>query len=113
MSKKLNINTSEVISLYKEMNRTLRQIASIYGCDKSVIGRILKRNGIEIKRHKREYSYYYEQSLDAQQKDLIFGSLLGDGGVYRHHEGKNGCRFSETHSIDQIEYLQWKEVYIR
>ena len=109
MNKKFIINADEVVHLYEKTNATMHQIASQYGCDKRVISRVLKRSGVEIKRHRREYSFYYEQSLNLEQKDLIYGSLLGDGGVYRHHEGKNGCRYAETHSIDQIEYLQWKK----
>lgn len=36
------------------------------------------------------------------------GSLLGDGCVAQHHEGKNGCRYIESHGIKQLPYLIWK-----
>ncbi len=41
------------------------------------------------------------------QKQLIFGSLLGDGSIVKGKEDKN-CRFSEAHSIKQKEYLLFK-----
>lgn len=45
--------------------------------------------------------------LSFLQKQLIFGSLLGDGSVVKGKEDKN-CRFSEAHSIKQKEYLLFK-----
>jgi len=41
------------------------------------------------------------------QKQLIFGSLLGDGSIVKGKSDKN-CRFSEAHSIKQKEYLLFK-----
>lgn len=45
--------------------------------------------------------------LSFLQKQLIFGSLLGDGSIVRGKEDKN-CRFSEAHSIKQKDYLLFK-----
>lgn len=41
------------------------------------------------------------------QKQLIFGSLLGDGSIAKGREDKN-CRFSEAHSVKQKRYLLFK-----
>ena len=41
------------------------------------------------------------------QKQLIYGSLLGDGSIVKGKEDKN-CRFSEAHSIKQKDYLLFK-----
>ncbi len=45
--------------------------------------------------------------LSFLQKQLIFGSLLGDGSIVRGKEDKN-YRFSEVHSVKQKEYLLFK-----
>lgn len=45
--------------------------------------------------------------LTFHQKQLIFGSLLGDGSIAKGKEDKN-CRFSEGHSFKQKEYLIYK-----
>lgn len=45
--------------------------------------------------------------LTSFQKQLIYGSLLGDGSIVKGKEDKN-CRFSEAHSIKQKEYLLFK-----
>lgn len=41
------------------------------------------------------------------QKQLIYGSLLGDGSIVRGKEDRN-CRFSEAHSVKQKDYLLFK-----
>ena len=45
--------------------------------------------------------------LSFLQKQLIYGSLLGDGSIAKRKEDKN-CRFSEVHSIKQRDYLLFK-----
>lgn len=42
--------------------------------------------------------------MQEEVKQILFGSLLGDGGIT-----KDGC-FSEKHSLNQHEYLQWKKI---
>jgi len=109
MSKKTRIIKEELTKLYVEQDKTTYEIASIYSCDRRTISRYLKQYGITIKRHKRAYSFYYEQKLNDIQKDLILGSLIGDGCISKHHDGVNSCRFLEQHSIRQLEYLKWKK----
>jgi len=50
--------------------------------------------------------------LSFLQKQLIFGSLLGDGSVVKGKEDKN-CRFSEHHSFKQKDYLLFKYENLR
>lgn len=45
--------------------------------------------------------------LSFSQKQLIYGSLLGDGSIVKGKEDKN-CRFSEAHSAKQEKYLLFK-----
>ncbi|HDH31335.1 MAG TPA: hypothetical protein ENH26_01015 [Candidatus Wolfebacteria bacterium] len=45
--------------------------------------------------------------LSKQCKEVILGSLLGDGSLKIHHQYKN-ARFSFRHSIKQKEYFFWK-----
>src|SRR3990167_8970511 len=109
LSKKLNIDIETLKHLYTDMDKTTYEMADILHCDRGVITRRLKKHGIPIKRHKRVYSFYYEQTLNEMQKELILGSLIGDGHICKHHEGPNSCRFMETHSIKQLEYMKWKK----
>jgi len=109
MSKKIEITKDELVKLYVEQDKTTYDIATLYGCGRKIISNFLKKYRIEIKRHKRKYSFYYEQKLNQEQKELITGSLLGDGCVCKHHDGINECRFIESHSIAQLDYLLWKK----
>lgn len=97
----------EIIEMYGK-DFTMRKIALKFNTNKQRISNIIKNNGIKIKRHKRKYSFYYEQSLSQRQKEILVGSLLGDGCVHKHHEGINSCRYIETHSIKQKDYAMWK-----
>ncbi|PIW35207.1 MAG: hypothetical protein COW25_00655 [Candidatus Nealsonbacteria bacterium CG15_BIG_FIL_POST_REV_8_21_14_020_37_12] len=45
--------------------------------------------------------------LSEQCKEVILGSLLGDGSLRIHHQYKN-ARFSFRHSVKQKEYFFWK-----
>lgn len=45
--------------------------------------------------------------LSDQRKEIVLGSLLGDGSLKIHHPYKN-ARFSFRHSIHQKEYFDWK-----
>ena len=47
-----------------------------------------------------------EQPLSEEAKEIIIGSMLGDG-----HIG-NWCYFSEKHSEKQIQYLEWKASFL-
>lgn len=45
--------------------------------------------------------------LSDQTKEIIFGSLLGDGSL-KIHKGYRNARFSFRHSESQFEYFLWK-----
>jgi predicted DNA-binding protein YlxM (UPF0122 family) len=109
MSKKIEISANTLWHLYVDLDKTTYEIARMYNCHRQSISRLLKKYGIAVKRHKRAYSFYYEQKLNDEQKQLILGSLLGDGCIAKHHKGINSCRFVEQHSISQLEYLEWKK----
>ena len=104
----IDSHSDEIIRLYIEANMTMLEIAKKFDSNKKSISRIIKNNGIEVKRYKRVYSSFYKQILSERQKEILIGSLLGDGCVSKHHEGINSCRYIETHSIDQIDYALWK-----
>lgn len=50
---------------------------------------------------------YYDVPLSRTIKEIILGSLLGDGSLKIHRPYKN-ARFSFRHSINQKEYFDWK-----
>ena len=109
----ISIDKTDLQHLYVDLDKTTYEIAEMFHCQRRTISRKLKKFSIPIRRHKRKYSSYYEQKLNNKQKELIYGSLLGDGHVAKHHEGVNSCRFVEKHSIKQHEYLLEKVNILR
>lgn len=53
-----------------------------------------------------------EQTLSRRTKEVILGSLLGDGSLKIHQKYKN-ARFSFRHSIKQKEYFFWKKEQLK
>jgi len=50
--------------------------------------------------------------LGYQQKQVLFGSLLGDGGLYKKYSYGNP-HYSEQHCIRQSDYCKWKAMILR
>jgi hypothetical protein len=102
------INDQELRRLYIDENKTSYQISEIYRCGRKCIIDRLKKFGINIKRHKRKYTKFYDQKLTQEQKEILYGGILGDGCIHLHHKGINSCRYIENHSGKQLSYLKWK-----
>jgi biotin operon repressor len=83
--------------------KTAAEIATELGrTEKSVRHRIAS---LQIKKPKPNYV-----SLNETQTQIILGSLLGDAMI--EHRWANGI-FKETHSIQQLAYLEWKMNILR
>lgn len=50
--------------------------------------------------------------LSKEAREVVWGSLFGDGGVY-YGTGNRHCCFKVSHSPRQIEYLKWKYQYLK
>ncbi len=46
--------------------------------------------------------------LGSQQRQVVLGSLLGDGNLSPNRRGRNGVRFRLGHGAKQRDYLDWK-----
>lgn len=57
-----------------------------------------------------ELKLNYPKSTEWEQ--VVLGSLLGDGGVYKPYGHKGNPFFSENHCLKQTKYLDWKVNYL-
>ena len=105
---RLELPINEITNLYVNKKMTTQQIASKYCCNRGCIENRLRNNNIEIKNYRRKYDKYYNQNLSKEQKELILGSMLGDGHVTRATNGKRNCKFGISHCEKQLPYLKWK-----
>ena len=48
------------------------------------------------------------QRLSEQQRQVVLGSLMGDGNLSPNRRGRNGVRFRLGHGAKQRDYLDWK-----
>jgi recombination protein RecA len=49
-----------------------------------------------------------QQRLSDQQRQVILGSLMGDGALSPNRRGRSGTRFRMGHGAEQAGYLDWK-----
>ncbi|WP_369786491.1 intein-containing recombinase RecA [Saccharomonospora xinjiangensis] len=49
-----------------------------------------------------------KELLSDQQRQVVLGSLLGDGNLSANRDGRRGVRFRMGHGAKQADYLDWK-----
>ena len=100
-NRKFSISEEEANQLI-EAGKTFQEIADHMGCSVMVAKRRFKELGL-CSEQKQTSSYeYYEVELSGSQKQMVMGSLLGDGTIT-----KSGA-YSCSHSVKQKEYFDYK-----
>lgn len=101
----------DLIKYYVDQQLTTKAIGKIYDVDRRVVGKWLKKYGIKSRSNARKYYHLRARPLTQQQKELIVGTLLGDGFLQVNRKG-NLARLSMTHSVKQVEYSLWKKTIL-
>ena len=91
----------QIISLRNEL-KTNTAIAEIMKCSNSVVERTLKKEGIDY------YNPNKEILLTQIQKEVLYGTLLGDSCVRYVHENCNYPMLTFSHTDKQKEYFNKK-----
>ncbi len=100
-NRKFNITRNKAISLLAE-GATFEEIAGYMGCSIIVAKRRLKELGLTKTQNHAEKYKYWDVELTNSQKQLIIGSVLGDGTIAK--QGAYSC----SHSVKQKEYHEHK-----
>lgn len=107
--KKLEVPKKEdLYKLYVEEQLSLSQIAVIYNTSAMTVRAWLIN--YSIKTRPSTLTMYHEirsTDFNDEQKSLLVGSILGDGGIRIPKHGKN-AHFYERHCEKQLPYLVWK-----
>lgn len=107
--RKLKIPKKEILyELYITKQLSLAKIAVIFNTSAMTVRAWLINNGIKLR--PAPMSVYNEIRLvdfNDEQKSLLIGSILGDGGLRIPKRGKN-AHFYERHCEKQLPYLVWK-----
>ena len=107
--KKSHIPDKEVLDiLYNKEKKSLAYIAVKFNTSVMTVGSWLHKYNIKTRTpFNSVYSELRQTDFNDEQKSLIVGSILGDGGLRIPKRGKNAY-FFERHCEKQRMYLEWK-----
>jgi hypothetical protein len=108
--KKLEIPEKEILyKLYIKDGLSLVNIATIFNASAMTVRAWLINYGIKTR---TSFMTLYDElklvDFNDEQKSLLVGSILGDGGLRIPKRGKN-AHFYESHCEKQLQYLIWKK----
>jgi hypothetical protein len=83
-----------------------RALASMFGCSRQLVRTVRGEYSIGPTSKTRRNQNRFPEALTEYQKQVLFGSLLGDGCLSNGSCGSS--RFKEGHSFHQVGYLRWK-----
>lgn len=86
------------------------KMSKLFGCSKPLILRKVKEFNLSPLSKMDRIEKRCPKEFTELQKNLLYGSLLGDGNVYRV---KTVSRFKEHHCRDQKGYLEWKHEILK
>lgn len=100
-NRKYNITSVEAAQFLAD-GQTYQEIADHIGCSIIVVKRRFKELGLTKTQDHAEKYKYWDTELTASQKQMLIGSVLGDGTIAEH--GAYSC----SHSVKQLDYLNHK-----
>lgn len=85
------------------------EIADQFKIDRHCVGRVLKRYGRKSKHSNKKFDHLRKIPFSKLHKEIIVGSLLGDGCVHKQRKKSNNLyKYYLSHSKKQEEYFLWK-----
>lgn len=100
------VQITDIIYRYKN-NQTINEIADWYEFSSPAISRLLKSKNINVISSSRKYDILRETPINNIQRQVIVGTLLGDGCLYKDNI-KSNYKLSFGHCEAQEEYFHWK-----
>lgn len=101
-----NDQIKEIIVKYQN-NETITKIAKEFAISEPAISKILKSHNIEIVNNNKKYDILRQIPFTNKHKQIIVGTLLGDGCLYRDSH-KSNYKLSFSHCEAQAQYFHWK-----
>ena len=102
-------DTENIIKLYEEENKSIKDIGKLYRCNEKLIRKILKKNNVSIRKGRHYNKIYHINDtffdiIDTEEKAYILGFLYADGcsnGVDRF------CISLAIYDRDILEKIRW------
>jgi len=95
----------ELKELYKRHG--MLALGKMFGCSKIPIRARLRRMGVISMQKRDRIILHHPIDFNQQQKELIIGSLLGDGHI-EENNANDAAHYQEQHAAWQRSYLEWK-----
>ena len=103
----MDLTKEELEDLNKKYGR--RKIAKMFGCSDMTISERRKQFGLPALQKTDRINLELPETFTIKQYKMLYGSLLGDGNIHVQNERSKTARFKESHSLKQLEYLQFKK----
>jgi recombination protein RecA len=100
----------ELIELYVNQNITTYGLAEKYNVNRRTIGRWFSEYNIQINPKQRKFQKLKKVPLTKEQKEMLIGTILGDGGVYPHGRKNKSYRFLIGHCEKQKPLVENKKL---
>jgi recombination protein RecA len=101
-----------LIDLYINKRKTSYEIAEMFGVNRTTVCDWLHKYEIDINPKQRKYEIIKKVPFTQEQKDLIVGTLLGDGCIALHGRKNKACRLMIGHCEKQKDFLMWKKAIL-
>lgn len=103
------ISKDKLEDLYVTKGKTSYEIAEMFDVNRTTVTRWLKKHGIDINPKQRKYELIKKIPFTQEQKDLIVGTVLGDGCIALHGRKNKSARLIVGHCEKQKDFLMWKK----
>jgi len=105
-----DISKDEFAKLY--LRHGERGLAKMFGSSRQLIRSLRQDFGVMAMDKDARIVATFPKQLTESQSMVLYGSLLGDGGLAISVNGKT-ARYHEFHSFGQLEYLRWKQAVLK
>lgn len=102
----------KLIELYLDRNLTTYEIAELYDVHRRSVNRWFTKYDIPINPKQRKYERIKKIPLIKDQKEMIIGTLLGDGFVGEHGRKNKSCRLHIAHCKKQKNLVLHKKAIL-
>jgi tRNA1(Val) A37 N6-methylase TrmN6 len=101
-----SVSIEEFQDMYNKYSE--RVLAEMFGCSKMLINTKIKEFKIKPLSKTERRAISLPSKLTPAQHSIIYGSLLGDGGISEPKGIVETARFYESHAESQKDYIAWK-----
>lgn len=112
MTKAINLDKDILLDLYVEKRKTSYEIAEILQVNRTTVIRYLKRYNIDLNPKQRKYEIIKRVPLTKQQREMIVGTLLGDGCISPHGRKNKSYRLLIGHCEKQKDLVLYKKAIL-